>query len=69
MASKIVITFATDNGDKNFTYNHASTEATSTQVKTFITAMITNGSIFQNVPLSAKAAKIVTTTENEYDLS
>lgn len=69
MSSKIVLTFGTSGGDKNFSYNYANSDTTTETVKALGTAIVTNGSIFEDVPSALKAAKVVTTTEEEYDLS
>ena len=69
MSSKIVLTFSTTEGEKNFSYNYANPDATSANVKALGTALITNGSIFTTPPLELKAAKLVTTTEDDYDIS
>ena len=69
MASKLVLTMTTSDGEKNFSYNYANPSATTANVKAVGQALITHGSIFENVPTEFKAAKIVTTTETVYDLS
>ena len=69
MASKLVIDFAGTTGDVKFSYNYANPEMSATSVKALATALITNGSVFDNPPVTAKSAKIVTTTEEEYDIS
>lgn len=69
MSVKLILTMETSNGDKNFTYNYVNDEPTVAQVKAACTALVTNGNIFENVPTAAKAAKLVTTTEELYDLS
>lgn len=69
-ASKLVLTFKCASGDsKSFSYAHAKNNITTSQVKTVVNALITNGSIFADAPLSAISAKIVTTTEEPFDLS
>ncbi|MBQ7217036.1 MAG: DUF2922 domain-containing protein [Synergistaceae bacterium] len=68
-ASKLVLTFAGTNKDVSFSYNYANSEAASAKVKALMNGLIANGSIFENPPVSAKSAKIVTTTTTEYDLS
>ena len=70
MAAKLVLTFA-DANSKNvrMSYNHADTEVEASDVRTAVQTIITNGSIFSTVPVSAKSAKIVITTENEISLS
>ncbi len=67
--SKLVLDFEGASENVSFSYNYVNPELTTTKVKQVMTALITNGSIFSNPPLTAKNAKIVTTTENDYDLS
>ena len=68
--TKLVCTFETNNGGTtSFTFNYAKVNATLANVKTLLSAITTNGAIFSNAPVTAKSAKIVTTTETEYDLS
>lgn len=69
MSSKLVLTFATMEGEKNFSYNYANPDATTEMVKALGTALVTNGSIFTAPPMTFKAAKLVTTTEESYDIS
>lgn len=69
MASKIVLEFEGTGATVKYSYNYANPSTTSAQIKALMTGMIANGSIFQNPPLTAKAAKIVTTTEDDFDLS
>ena len=67
---KLVLGFKTSN-DKNviFSFNYAKPSATAAQVKNLMNGIITNGSIFTNVPVTAVSATQVVTEENEYDLS
>lgn len=67
--TKGVLTFSTANGDKNFSYPEFDPEASTARVKALGAAIVANGSIFENVPTAFTAAKIVTTEEQEYDLS
>lgn len=69
MSSRIVITATTADGDKNFSYNYADPETPLNTVKALCTSLVTNGSIFVNPPTAVTAAKLVTVTEGEYDLS
>lgn len=69
MASKLVLKFTGMGGEANFSYNYANPETTVATVKALMTGMITNGSIFEIPPIEAISAKLVTTTEDEYDLS
>lgn len=66
---KIIYTCSTPDGDKNFSYTPAKSSASLAQVKAAGNALVTNGSIFENVPTAVTAAKLVTTTETAYDLS
>lgn len=68
--TKLVLGFETSGGSSvTFTYNYAKPTATAANVKALMSSMITNGSIFGNVPATSKSAKLVTTTETPYDLS
>ena len=68
--TKLVLGFETSSGSTaTFTFNYAKPAATLANVKTLLSAITTNGAIFSNAPVTAKGAKIVTTTETEYDLS
>ena len=67
--TKIVFTMSTADGEKNFSYLDANPSASESAVKAVGQALITNGSIFANPPLEVKSAKLVTVTEEEYDLS
>ena len=68
--TKIVFSFGNALGNTiNYSYNYGNPDATSLSVKNAMNAMITNGSIFRNVPVSIKGAKAVLTTETEFDLS
>ena len=70
MASKLVMTFADANGeDLIFSYNYADKDTNKTSARQLVNGIITNGSIFSRVPVSAKSAKIVSTTEKLFDLS
>lgn len=66
--SKLVLTFSTAEGKKNWTYNYANPQASTVNVKALMSGMIANGSIFAYPPLMSSAAKMVTTSESDYDL-
>ncbi len=69
-STKLVLGFQNASGTSmTLSYNHAKASATTAQVKALMNGIIANGSIFANVPATAKSAKIVETTESEYDLS
>lgn len=68
--TKLVLGFESNTGNTiSITYNYASPSATATAVKALMNGIISNGSIFANVPAAMKSAKTVTTSENVYDLS
>lgn len=67
--TRLEITFDTMGGSKTASFAYAKPGATETAVKALAQAIIANGSIFQNPPIRATAAKTVTTSENVYDLS
>lgn len=63
-------TFLKSDGAKTtFKYKYANPEASSNAVKTLMQAMITNGSIFENVPATIDSAKLVTTSETSLRVS
>lgn len=71
MASGVALKmkFDTMRGSRTWTYNNANTQATAVQVKALGQAMITNGSIYEAVPVKLVSAVQVTTSEMQYDVS
>ena len=67
--SKLIITFTGSNGDAVFSFDYADTDANISDIRDLVNGIITNGSIFQNVPLAFKSAKFVTTETTTIDLS
>lgn len=68
--TKLVLGFENGSGHAvSISYSYAKPSATLANVKSLMNGIIANGSIFENVPVTAKSAKTVTTTENVYDLS
>jgi len=68
--TKLKMTFYKENGDTmDISYNYANPEVTSENVKTLMAALITNGDIFEDAPVSIGSAKLITTTETAIDLS
>lgn len=65
MANSLKMVFTTATGTTTHSYAYADEEATSTQVATLASTIITNNSLFANAPLALKSAKIVTTTERD----
>ena len=70
MSSKLVLTFANASSEEvKFTYSYADKDASRTSVRQLVNGLIANGSIFASVPTASKSAKMITTTETEFDLS
>ena len=67
--AKLVLDFAGTNGDVSFSYNYADDEASTASIKALVNGLIANGSIFENPPVTAKNAKVITTTTSEYNLN
>lgn len=66
--TSLKLQFETMAGLKTWTFNYAKPSSGLVNVKALMQAMITNGSIFENPPIKAAAAKEVTTSENIYDI-
>ena len=68
--TKLVMNFSKENGDNlQLSYNYADSNASSSNIKTLMQSMVTNGDIFENVPTAIKSAKLVVTEETAIDLS
>lgn len=67
--TNLKLKFDTMSGSKTWTFKYAKPSAGSANVKALAQAMITNGSIYDTVPIAIREIKEVTTTENVYDLS
>lgn len=69
MAYKLVCQYTDANG-KTITHNWspAGSGVTGQVVKSLMSACVTNGAIFKNVPVAIKEAKLVQTTETEITL-
>lgn len=63
MATKLVLTYNTSDGTKSWNFNYADPNVTSQKVKSLVNCMIAYNTMFSPQPLSAKSAKLVTTTE------
>ena len=69
-SSKLVMTFAGSNGaEHSITYNYIDAETPNADLKALVNGIIANGSIFSNVPATAKSAAIVTTTQTAVNLN
>lgn len=69
MSSRLVFECVTSGGTKTFSYNYASPTVSNATVRALGNGLITYGSIFENVPTSIRAAKLITTTTTAFDLS
>ena len=66
---KLVCTFTDAEGsDINISFKYASEEIEDADVKALITGIVTNGSIYEKTPVSAKSAKVVITSEDDIDI-
>lgn len=67
---KLVLQYQTSGGGSvTHTWNYSKSSPTLANVKAAMTATVTNGAIFGNIPVLAKSAKVVTTTETPFDLN
>lgn len=68
--SRLVLTFVNSSGnDVVMTFDYADPSISNSAVKNLMNTIITNGSIYDNVPVTAKSAKMVITSETEYNIS
>ena len=67
---KLVTTFECEDGKEHtFSWKYANEAPRKTDVKALGQVMITNGSIFVNVPIEMTSAKLVVTSESEIDIT
>ena len=67
--SKLVLSFATADGETvTFGYNYAKSNLQAIAVEELMAEIINGGSIFAKVPVLAKSAKLVTTTETDIEI-
>lgn len=70
MTHKLIIAYATVDGTKrSFTYNYASPYVSASTVSSLCEALLTNASIFAYPPAEIISAKLVTTVEEDIDIS
>lgn len=68
--TKIIFSFGNaEGGTIKHSYNYGNAEATVLSVKNYMNSCITNGTMFNKVPVSIKGAVAQITTETEFDLS
>ena len=66
---KLVMTFKCNDGkEHDFSWKYADEAIRDADARTLGSAIITNGSIFENVPTEITGAKVIVTTENELDI-
>lgn len=68
-STTLKMTFETSTGKKTWSFKYAKPALATQNVKSLGAAMIANGSVYANQPLALTAAKMVTTTEEDYDLT
>lgn len=66
--SKLVLKFGTLSGEKTWSFNNVKSDLGTSSVKSLMQTMITNGSIYAAPPMTARSAKLVTTSEDIFDL-
>ena len=67
--TKLRLKFGTMSGTKTWNFNYAETTQSASAVKTLMSTMITNGSIYKYPPLTAESAEVVQTTSTSVDIS
>lgn len=66
-STKLVVVCGTTSGKRNFSWNYIRSNLNTATAKTVCEALITNSSLFTYAPLMYESAKLVTTTESEFD--
>lgn len=69
ITTKLVVTCGTTSGKRNFSWNYVKGDLSTSTAKTVCDGLITNGAIFLYTPLMYETAKLVTTSESEFDFS
>lgn len=70
MNKKLVLVFADANGKEfSLSWNYVSSELSQSNVSALITAILTNGSIFANVPVTCKSATAYDITPTSYSVN
>ena len=69
-SSKLKLVFKNAGGeDVNFTFSSADKNVESSDVRALMNGMITNGTIYTNVPVAISSATMITTTETEINVN
>ena len=67
--SKLVLSFATTDGETmTLAYNYIKSNVDTMAVQDLADGIVANGSIFAKVPVIAKSAKLITSTETDIEL-
>ena len=70
IGTRLVMVFQdATNTDRTFSFGYIDPQASVANVKNVVQSIIDNGDIFANVPLTAKSAKLVTTTETDINIT
>ena len=69
MSAKLVIKYKTSDGTVTHTWAHADEDVTTANVRSLCQATITNSSLFLKPPVAVDSAKLVITTESEFQIS
>ena len=69
-STKLQFNFAKENGNSmSLSINNARQDASNANIKALGEAIVANGAIYENVPVSLRSAQIITTTTSDVDLS
>ncbi len=66
--TSLKLKFDTMSGSKTWTFANAKASTTTQAVKTLGATMIANASLFEFQPVTLREARLVTTTEDAFDL-
>ena len=68
-STKLVLVFANSSGEeKKYSWNYADPEVGTTKIQALVNAIITNGSIFENVPTTFKEGYFTKTTSTAIEV-
>lgn len=68
--TKIQLNFAKENGNSmSLSFANARMDVSNANIKTLGQTIVTNGAIYENVPVALRSAQIITTDTTDVDLS
>ena len=68
--TKVQLNFTKENGNSmSLSFANARQDVSNANIKTLGQAIVTNGSIYENVPVALRSAQIITTETVDVDLS